>query len=185
MPLSDTIKTLIRNAWDDGYPCLLATHGPQGPNITPKGSMIVFDDAHLAWWERSKRAVLENLSHDKRVCVMYANFKAQRDGVLESGFLRFFGSVELHESGSMREAILPSCCRASRPMPVPRPASASSSRSKRRLIFAASRLCDDVVLGQRRRAFCTVNVSFNPKRTFFRPSMHAILPATMSPLGTS
>src|SRR5258707_1541926 len=105
MPLSDTIKTLIRNAWDDGYPCLLATHGPQGPNITPKGSMIVFDDAHLAWWERSKRTVLENLSHDKRVCVMYANFKAQRDGVLESGFLRFFGSVALHESGSVREAI--------------------------------------------------------------------------------
>jgi hypothetical protein len=45
MPLSETIKTLIRNAWDDGYPCLLATNGPQGPNITPKGSMIVFDDA--------------------------------------------------------------------------------------------------------------------------------------------
>ena len=67
--------------------------------------MIVFDDTHLAWWERSKRAVLENLSHDKRVCVMYANFKAQRDGVLDSGFLRFFGSVELHESGSVREAI--------------------------------------------------------------------------------
>jgi hypothetical protein len=88
MPLSDTIKTLIRNAWDDGCPCLLATNGPQGPNITPKGSMIVFDDMHLAWWERSKRAVLENLSHDRRVCVIYANFKAQRDGVLESGFLR-------------------------------------------------------------------------------------------------
>lgn len=105
MPLSDTIKTLIRYAWDDGYPCLLATHGPLGPNITPKGSMIVFDDTHLAWWERSKRAVLENLSHDKRVCVMYANFKAQRDGVLDSGFLRFFGSVELHESCSVREAI--------------------------------------------------------------------------------
>ena len=46
--LSDTIKTLIRNAWDDGYPCLVATNGPQGPNITPKGSMIVFDDQHLA-----------------------------------------------------------------------------------------------------------------------------------------
>ena len=45
--LSDTIKTLIRNAWDDGYPCLVATNGPQGPNITPKGSMIVFDDQHL------------------------------------------------------------------------------------------------------------------------------------------
>ncbi len=105
MPLSDAVKTLIRNAWDDGCPCLVATNGPAGPNISVKGSMIVFDDAHLAYWERSKRTALENLSHDKRVCVMYSNFKAQRDGVLESGFLRFFGSVELHESGPMREAI--------------------------------------------------------------------------------
>ena len=58
--------------------------------------------------------MLENLSHDKRVCVMYANFKAQRDGVLDSGFLRFFGIVELHESGSCVRLFLLSCCRASR-----------------------------------------------------------------------
>jgi hypothetical protein len=105
MPLSDTIKTLIRNAWDDGYPCLVATNGREGPNITPKGSMIVFDDGHLAWWERSKRAALENLTLDPRVCIMYANFQAQHDKVLESGFLRFFGSVVLHESGPVREKI--------------------------------------------------------------------------------
>jgi hypothetical protein len=36
---------------------------------------------------------------------MYANFKAQRDGALESGFLRFYGTAELHESGPVREAI--------------------------------------------------------------------------------
>jgi Pyridoxamine 5'-phosphate oxidase len=105
MPLSDTIKTLIRNAWDDGYPCLVATEGPAGPNISVKGSMIVFDDTHLAWWERSKKTALVNLAHDKRVCVMYSNFKAQRDGVLESGFLRFFGSVELHENDAIHKAI--------------------------------------------------------------------------------
>ncbi len=105
MPLSTQIRTLILNAWDDGCPCLLATNGREGPNITPKGSMIVFDDAHLAYWERSRRAVLENLGADKRVCVMYANFKAQRDGLLESGFLRFFGSAELYESGPLRESI--------------------------------------------------------------------------------
>ncbi len=105
MPLPDTIKTLIRNAWDDGCPCLVATCGPAGPNISVKGSMIVFDDAHLAYWERSKRTALDNLSHDKRVCVMYSNFKAQREHVFESGFLRFFGTVELHESGPMHDAI--------------------------------------------------------------------------------
>lgn len=105
MPLSSQLKSLILSAWEDGYPCLLATIGSGGPNITPKGSMIVFDDEHLAYWERSKRAVLDNLGADKRVCVMYANFKAQRDGVLKSGFLRFFGNAELYESGPMREAI--------------------------------------------------------------------------------
>ena len=105
MPLPDVFKTLIPAAWDDGYPLLVATVGPLGPNIAPKGSMIVYDDHHLAWWERSKKGVLENLGHDARVCIMYANFKAQRDGVLESGFVRFFGKVALIEGGPIREKI--------------------------------------------------------------------------------
>ena len=105
MPLSATLKTLIRSAWDDGYPLLVATCGPLGPNIAPKGSMIAYDGEHLAWWERSKKGVLDNLGHDRRVCIMYANFKAQRDGKLESGFLRFFGKAVMHESGPTRDAI--------------------------------------------------------------------------------
>ena len=105
MPISQKLKALIKSAWDDGAPCLVATQGPNGPNISPKGSMVVFDDEHLAYWERSKKQALENLGHDKRVCVIYANFKAQRDGVLDSGFLRFYGTAELYESGPVREAI--------------------------------------------------------------------------------
>src|SRR5262245_38093092 len=105
MPISQTIKDLVYNAWTDGYPCLLATQGRNGPNISPKGSMLVYDDEHLAYWERSKRQALENLGQDRRVAVIYANFKAQRDGVLESGFLRFYGIAELYESGPVREAI--------------------------------------------------------------------------------
>jgi hypothetical protein len=31
--------------------------------------------------------------------------KAQRDGVLESGILRFYGKAELHESGDIHDAI--------------------------------------------------------------------------------
>ena len=105
MPISEKIRHLIYAAWEDGAPCLLATQGADGPNISPKGSMIVFDDDHLAYWERSKRQALVNLAHDNRVCVMYANFKAQREGVLESGFLRFYGTAELHESGPTRDKI--------------------------------------------------------------------------------
>ena len=105
MPISEKVRQLIYAAWEDGAPCLLATQGPDGPNISPKGSMIVFDDDHLAYWERSKKQALANVAHDNRVCVMYANFKAQRDGVLESGFLRFYGTVALHESGPIRDQI--------------------------------------------------------------------------------
>ena len=105
MPISQKVKDLIRSAWDDGAPCLVATEGPGGPNISVKGSMVVFDDEHLAYWERSKKQALANLGHDKRVCVMYANFKAQRDKVLESGFLRFHGTAQLHESGPVHAAI--------------------------------------------------------------------------------
>ena len=105
MPLPEKIRTLIDNAWVDGCPCMLATTGPDGPNISPKGSLLVFDDQHLAYWERSKKKALENLGEDKRVVVMYSNFKAQRDGVLDSGFLRFWGTAELHEAGPVHDAI--------------------------------------------------------------------------------
>jgi len=105
MPISQKVRDFIRNAWDDGSPCLVATSGPNGPNISPKGSMVVFDDEHLAYWERSKKQALENLGHDKRVCIMYANFAAQRAGKLDSGFLRFHGTAELHESGPVHAAI--------------------------------------------------------------------------------
>lgn len=105
MALSQNIKELIAHAWEDGYPCLVGTSGVDGPNISPKGSLILFDDEHLAYWERSKRKALENLGHDKRVVVIYANFKAQRDGILDSGFLRFYGEAELHETGTLRDAI--------------------------------------------------------------------------------
>jgi hypothetical protein len=105
MPISEKIRKLIDNAWVDGYPCLLSTAGPDGPNISPKGSMLVYDDDHLAYWERSKKQALANLGHDKRVVVIYANMKAQRDNVLESGFLRFYGTAELYEQGPTREAI--------------------------------------------------------------------------------
>jgi putative heme iron utilization protein len=105
MPFSDTVKKLIHNAWDDGYPCLLATEGEDGPNISPKGSMMIFDDDHLAYWERSKKQALANLQKNPRVVMMYANMAAQRAGVIESGFLRFYGVAELHEDGPIHAAI--------------------------------------------------------------------------------
>jgi len=103
--LSDVVRNCIQNASEDGCPLLLGTSGENGPSISPKSSLFLFDDDHLAYWERSKRSALENLKHDQRVVVFYSNMKAQLDGTLDSGFLRFYGVAELHESGAVREAI--------------------------------------------------------------------------------
>jgi hypothetical protein len=108
MPLPPSIVSLIASAWEDGYPLLLATGGPDGPIIGPKGSMVVYDagdPVRLAYWERTRGAILDHLRADPRVCVLYANFPAQRAGKIESGFLRFFGTAELHESGPVKERI--------------------------------------------------------------------------------
>ena len=66
-----------------------AQHQPQGQHDCGRLTMLI----SLAGNAPHKTA-LDNLARNKRICVMYANFKAQRDGVLESGFLRFFCSVE-------------------------------------------------------------------------------------------
>ena len=105
MAISQRIKELVLAAWADGHVCLVGTVGPEGPNISPKGSMVFFDDDHLAYWERSNRKALENLGHDKRVVVVYSNMNAQRDGRLESPVLRFYGVAEIHESGPTKDAI--------------------------------------------------------------------------------
>ena len=113
--------------------------GPNGPNISPKGSMVVFDDEHLAYWERSKKQALENLGHDKRVCVMYANFKAQRDGVLSRVSCAFTAPPSCTRAGRSATPSSSCCCRASRPMSAPTPASACWSRSSAPPTCAASR----------------------------------------------
>ena len=107
MAFSQQVKDLIFNAHRDNCVCMLATIGDNGPNISPKGSMIVLDDEHLAYWERSKTATLDNLRKNPRVAVMYSNKAAAERGELEQpgGIFRFYGTVEIHERGEFRDKI--------------------------------------------------------------------------------
>ncbi len=107
MAFSQQVKDLIFNAHRDNCVCMLATIGDNGPNISPKGSMIVLDDEHLAYWERSKTAALHNLRKNPQVAVMYSNKAAAERGELEQpgGIFRFYGTVEIHERGEFRDKI--------------------------------------------------------------------------------
>ena len=59
---SDYVKPL-ENALEDGTPCVLGTVSADNkPEISPKGSIIVYDSDHLAFWERSHRGAAGNIA---------------------------------------------------------------------------------------------------------------------------
>jgi hypothetical protein len=100
MPISQRTRDLIANAWPEFYPCLVGTMGPNGPQISPKSSMRVLDDEHLAYWERSKRTALENVQYDDRVVVYFANFAEMKAGTSpRPALFRFYGTATIVEKG--------------------------------------------------------------------------------------
>ena len=88
-------------------PCLIATVLPSGfPQVSPRGSTMVFDDEHLAFWERSKGSTSETLSDGSKVTVFFRNPELRRTGVLpKGGIARFYGTAAIYKSGPMYDEI--------------------------------------------------------------------------------
>lgn len=90
---------LIDTALANGRPCVLATAGADGrPDVGPKGSMLVFDEHRLAYWERTRNKHLENLRRSPDVSVLYLD-------LANGKYIRFYGRAELHEDGPVRDQI--------------------------------------------------------------------------------
>jgi general stress protein 26 len=94
------MKDLVDNALANGSPCILATVSADGePDIGYKGSMMVFDNDSLAYWERTKRVHMKNVKENPRVVVLF------RDAKTKAAW-RFHGTATLHESGSVRDQVM-------------------------------------------------------------------------------
>ena len=77
--ITDDMRRLVDNALADGFPCILATASPAGePSIGYRGSMMVWDDGSLAYWERSMRTVLANMDANPKVVMIYRNTKERQ-----------------------------------------------------------------------------------------------------------
>lgn len=98
--ISDQMKELIDNALANGSPCILATVSADGePDIGYKGSMMVFDNESLAYWERTKRVHMKNVKENSRVIVLF------RDAKTKAAW-RFHGTATVHESGPIRDQVM-------------------------------------------------------------------------------
>ena len=101
-----TLQPHINAAFPDNV-CLVATVLPNGyAQVTPRGSTMVFDDDHLALWERGRGSTNANLAEGTKVTVYFRNPKLRADGVLpKGGIARFYGTARLHKSGPAYEQV--------------------------------------------------------------------------------
>ncbi len=98
--LGDEMRQLLYSAMDDGCTCLLGTATADGrPQISMKGSVMVFDRETLAYWERAKRSALENVAANPHVVIFY------RNSALHVTW-RFHGTAAVYESGAIRNNVM-------------------------------------------------------------------------------
>ena len=98
--LTDEMNELLYSALGDGMVPLVGTASKDGwPQISPKGSVMVYDQETLAYWERSKRSAMDNLAENPKVVIYYNNSATRTRW-------RFYGTATIHETGTIRDDVM-------------------------------------------------------------------------------
>src|SRR3984957_6141445 len=87
--------TLVGTALPDGY-----------AQITPRGGTMVYDDEHLALWERGKGSTAANMTDGTKVTVYFRKPSLRADGTLpKGGIARFYGPAQIVRSGPVYDEV--------------------------------------------------------------------------------
>ena len=95
---------------DTAFPahvCLIGIALPDGfAQITPRGSTMVYDDQHLALWERGKGSTNAQLRDGAKVTVFFRKPALRESGLLpKGGIARFYGTAKVHKSGAAYDRV--------------------------------------------------------------------------------
>jgi hypothetical protein len=104
------IPQVLHEHINTAYPanvCLVGTVLPNGfAQITPRGSTMVFDDEHIALWERGRGTTTENLTDGTPVTIFMRKPALREAGILpKGGILRLYGRAKIHKSGAVYEEV--------------------------------------------------------------------------------
>jgi uncharacterized protein len=104
------IPKVLHEHIDTAFPahvCLVATVLPNGfAQVSPRGSTMVYDDEHLALWERGKGSTNATLKDGTKVTVFLRKPQLREAGVLpKGGIARFYGTAAIQKSGAAYEEI--------------------------------------------------------------------------------
>jgi hypothetical protein len=98
--ITEQMRELVDRNHADGWTCTVGSADKEGqPQVSLKGSVMVYDSETLAYWERAKKTALENVAANPKVMVMYNNMGDRIRW-------RFWGTAEVHESGAIREEVM-------------------------------------------------------------------------------
>jgi len=105
-----TIPKVLQPHIDTAFPanvCLVGSVLPSGfAQMSPRGSTMVFDDTHIALWERGKGSTSENLSDGTPLTVFFRKPQLREEGVLpKGGIARFYGRARIYRSGPIYEEV--------------------------------------------------------------------------------
>ncbi|MEM6622917.1 MAG: pyridoxamine 5'-phosphate oxidase family protein [Pseudomonadota bacterium] len=93
--ISPAIQSFV-NDWRMGH---IATVGPAGPNVSPKGTFQALDAERLAFAEIRSPNTMANLAHDARVEVNMVDVFSRKGA-------RFRGDAAFHAKGSAEAEVL-------------------------------------------------------------------------------
>ncbi|MCL4242701.1 MAG: pyridoxamine 5'-phosphate oxidase family protein [Dehalococcoidia bacterium] len=98
--LTDEMKAAFETALADGAPVLVASAGKDGlPDIAFKGSAMVFDTDHVAFWERALGTTFRNFQENPGACVLYRNAKTRTAW-------KMFGQATVLTDGEVRQQVM-------------------------------------------------------------------------------
>ena len=74
--------------------------------ISPRGSTMVYDDEHLALWERGRGTTTANLRDGSKLTFFLRKGQLRESGLLpKGGVARFFGVAAIHKSGAIYDEV--------------------------------------------------------------------------------
>jgi hypothetical protein len=87
--------------------CLVGSVLPSGfAQVTPRGGTMVYDDEHIALWERGRGSTNAALADGTPLTVYFRKPQLREEGLLpKGGIARFYGRAKLHKSGPVYEEV--------------------------------------------------------------------------------
>lgn len=104
------IPKVLHEHINTAFPANVVLVGSVLPNgfaqITPRGSILVFDDEHIALWERGRGSTNASLHDGSKLSIFFRKAQLRESGMLpKGGIARFFGTATVHKSGPVCDEI--------------------------------------------------------------------------------